>query len=132
MFAPPYYPHVFLDENNPNERTLQELVKHVYEEALQEDGKVRLKRFFPGLSDVSYCRVYDADKVLTTLKENMPVLDHLYHIPVREIEKLNLPTFNIGPYGKDAHKWTERLEMHYSTQIAPQLLANAIKYVLRT
>ncbi|RIV25917.1 M20/M25/M40 family metallo-hydrolase [Alicyclobacillaceae bacterium I2511] len=130
LFAPPYYPHIALNDSNPYERTLQDLAEQVHADALQADPGVRLKRFFPGLSDVSYCRIDDADQVFATLKENMPVLDRIYHIPVQEIAQLNLPTLNIGPYGKDAHKWTERLELKYSTQIAPQLLANAIKYVM--
>jgi arginine utilization protein RocB len=131
VFAPPYYPHVYLDESNSLERSIQEVANQVYQDALEEDAHVRMKRFFPGLSDVSYCRIHDADKVLSTLKRDMPTLNRLYHVPVNEIIKLNLPTLNIGPYGKDAHKRTERLELSYSTEVAPQLLANSIRYVLQ-
>ncbi len=57
----------------------------------------------------------------------MPVLGNGYDIPFDDILALNVPTVNIGPYGKDAHKSTERLEMNYSTKVAPQLLKRAIE-----
>ncbi len=127
LFAPPYYPHVYLDDLH--DQRIQAVVEKVHQDALQEDDNVRIKRFFPGLSDVSYCRIRDADRIMETLKPNMPLLDFMYNVPIEEISKLNLPTINIGPYGKDAHQWTERLELTYSTEVAPQLVMNTIHYV---
>ena len=129
LLAPPYYPHVYLDDAK-EDRKLQLIVEKVLMDALEEDDAVKVQRFFPGLSDVSYCRIRDADRLVDTLAPNMPVLDHLYRLPIANIAKLDLPTINIGPYGKDAHQWTERLELSYSTEVAPQLLANAIHYTL--
>jgi len=44
---------------------------------------------------------------------------------------LDLPVLNIGPYGKDAHKFTERLHLPYWHNVAPQLLKFAVEEILR-
>lgn len=33
----------------------------------------------------------------------------LYSIPFEDIESLSIPIINIGPWGKDYHKFTERV-----------------------
>lgn len=127
MFAPPYYPHVFLNAEDQREQALQNIVVKVIEDAKNEfDETVQLKKYFPGLSDVSYCRIVDH---VSTLIDNMPLLGNKYKLPIDDIISLNLPTINIGPYGKDAHKRTERLELEYSTNIAPNLLKKTIEYI---
>ena len=132
MFAPPYYPHGQLDQASAKDMLVQRMVEQVIAEASEKFAEtIKVKKFFTGLSDVSYCRVTQPEQVLPTLQENMPLLDNTYLIPFKDIIELNVPTLNIGPYGKDAHKRTERLEMGFSTQIAPLLLANAISYILR-
>ncbi len=45
----------------------------------------------------------------------MPGFGTKYSLPLEEMQKLNLPVVNIGPFGKDAHKFTERLEKDYSS-----------------
>ena len=37
---------------------------------------------------------------------------------------------NIGPFGKDAHKFTERLEKDYSFKVAPTLVYETIMKLL--
>jgi arginine utilization protein RocB len=46
------------------------------------------------------------------------------------MQQLNLPTANIGPFGKDAHKFTERLHRDYSFNVFPQILYDTIKNLL--
>lgn len=131
LFAPPYYPHVYLDRTSEEEKHLLSIVDEVVKDAEEQYGeKIEVKNFLTGLSDVSYCRVRDAVEVVPTLRNNLPLWGKQYNIPIDDIIELNLPTINIGPYGKDAHKRTERLELGYSTKVAPQLLKKAMYYVL--
>ena len=43
----------------------------------------------------------------------MPAFGSKYDLPIKDMQKLNLPVVNIGPFGKDAHQYTERLEKKY-------------------
>ncbi len=131
MFAPPYYPHVYLDADSGQERSLLAVVEKVVRNAEElYNEEIDVKSFMTGLSDVSYCRILNHNEVVPTLESNMPLWANQYNIPIDDIIRLNLPTINIGPFGKDAHKRSERLELDFSTKVAPNLLKNAIYYVL--
>ncbi|QZT35080.1 hypothetical protein HUR95_07610 [Caldalkalibacillus thermarum TA2.A1] len=43
---------------------------------------------------------------------------------------VNVPVCNIGPYGFDAHKKFERLELTYSLEIVPLLTYSVIRHLL--
>ncbi|MBM7693666.1 arginine utilization protein RocB [Peribacillus deserti] len=132
MFAPPYYPHVHLDRSNSNEEKLFEMAEEIKEYARYNFGEeIKLKTFFEGLSDVSYCRLLDADEIIPSLEKEMPLYGKGYNLPLHTIKDLNIPTINIGPYGKDAHKRTERLELPFSLKAAPALLKYAVLSVLK-
>lgn len=131
LLAPPYYPHVYLDDKNENDLKIKKVAENIvsYAKAVF-DEEVHLTKYFTGLSDVSYCRVFHAEEVASALEENMPLFGNGYHIPLDDICALQIPTINIGPQGIDAHKHTERLELHYSTNVVPHLLKMAIKQIL--
>ncbi|UFJ41848.1 M20/M25/M40 family metallo-hydrolase [Brevibacillus humidisoli] len=130
MFAPPYYPHVHLDQQSAEEQKITEVIEQVRKDAAEQYGEeIQVQHFFTGLSDVSYCRIYNPEQVVPTLQSNMPLWGNQYNIPIDDIIALNLPTINLGPYGKDAHKRSERLELHYTTRVVPHLLRRAIDYV---
>ncbi|PLT27938.1 M20/M25/M40 family metallo-hydrolase [Peribacillus deserti] len=132
MFAPPYYPHVYLDKRNPKEEKLFEMAEEIKEYAKYHLGEeIKLKTYFEGLSDVSYCRLIDADEIIPSLEGEMPLYGKGYNLPLHTIKDLNIPTINIGPYGKDAHKRTERLELPFSLKTAPALLKYAVLTVLK-
>ncbi|WP_155241950.1 hypothetical protein [Clostridium pasteurianum] len=42
------------------------------------------------------------------------------------IKNLNIPAINYGCYGKDAHKWTERVYKPYSFDILPKLILSTV------
>jgi arginine utilization protein RocB len=46
------------------------------------------------------------------------------------MEALSVPVINIGPWGKDLHKFTERVYKLDLYERTPALLASAIDYVL--
>ncbi|WP_230128382.1 M20/M25/M40 family metallo-hydrolase [Bacillus sp. CECT 9360] len=129
MFAPPYYPHVSLQKDSDRDEKVLSIAEAIIDEAKDTyNEELKLKQFFTGLSDVSYCRLMDADRVIPSLVSEMPLYGKKYKLPLKEIEALDIPTINLGPYGKDAHKRTERLELTFSTETVPELL----KYALRT
>lgn len=124
LLQPPYYPHVKLNEKEDQALlALTNDLQKIGTESFQES--IVLKTFFPGLSDVSYLRSQGETKVETTLDTFMPLYQQNYHIPMEAIQQLNIPTINVGPFGKDAHKRTERLQLSYSTKVAPVLLRYA-------
>ena len=44
---------------------------------------------------------------------------------------MNLPVVDIGPFGKDAHKFTERIEKNYTFQVAPELVYKTVMNLLQ-
>lgn len=131
MLAPPYYPHVYLNYTTKQEERISKMVAFIIEESeTQFQEKIKVKPFFNGLSDVSYCRMLNDQESLSAIYENMPLLGNGYNIPIAAIREFNVPTINIGPFGKDAHKSTERLEVKFSTEVFPKLLKRAIKFYL--
>ena len=63
--------------------------------------------------------------------EPLPPTNSVFDIPLEEMQKLNLPVVNIGPFGKDAHKFTERIEIDYSYNVAPGLVRDTILGLLK-
>ncbi|RFU62919.1 M20/M25/M40 family metallo-hydrolase [Peribacillus glennii] len=132
MFAPPYYPHVSLLKDGGRDEKIRSIAEGIIHEAKDVfRQEIKLKQFFTGLSDVSYCRLLDADRVIPSLKDEMPLYGKKYKMPLKEIEELNIPTINLGPFGKDAHKRTERLELSFSLDTLPHLLKYTVDSVLK-
>lgn len=126
MFAPPYYPHVYLGDDRKDRNAMRIVEECVAIAKDRYDETVSVKSFFPGLSDVSYCRLRDKDKVTTILEKEMPLYGNGYDLPLTIIGELEIPAINLGPYGKDAHKRTERLEVPFSTEVLPVVLKHAV------
>ena len=128
LLQPPYYPHVSLDRTK--DHNMLQMVDELRHYAAEQCGEqVAVKTFFPGLSDVSYCRVSDDETAVDSLQRHMPLFEHGYDIPLKQIAHIDMPTINIGPFGKDAHKRTERLQLSYSTKTAPLLLKKALQTI---
>ncbi len=97
---------------------------------MDTDYNIINKKFYPYISDLSFVSAPKDEKIMKTLKHNMPALDSKYKLPLDAMQKLSLPVVNIGPFGKDAHKFTERLEKKYSFEVAPKLVERTIKNLL--
>jgi len=61
-------------------------------------------------------------KLLKTLKIICLDLEQKYDLPLEDMQKLDLPVLDIGAFGKDAHRFTERIEKKYSFEVAPVLV----------
>lgn len=130
FFAPPYYPHVSMDDNNPAHQNVIEACEHAIKYAKDEFGvDIKRSNYFQGLCDLSYFALEDAEEVLSYLKPNMPTLDRTYSLPLEAIEKISVPVINYGPHGRDAHKYTERLLVDYSFAQVPVILRELTNYL---
>ncbi|MBM7650419.1 arginine utilization protein RocB [Bacillus ectoiniformans] len=126
FFSPPYLPHNFLREDDRAEQAILHTIKQV----LAKDEKVSgeaysVKKFFPYLADGSYLSIHETNAELESLLNNLPNLGSLYTLPVDQIRKLNIPSINMGVFGKDGHKWTERVYKPYSFGVLPGLIREA-------
>ncbi len=127
-FAAPYCPH----------NTMQEAEKELLGTIMQIADRVgpacgenyRIQRFFPSLSDSSYLKIDDTKASIDSLYHNFPEMDKLYPTPVNQIKALNIPAVNYGCYGKDAHKWTERVNVTYTFGVLPELVYETIRTLL--
>ncbi|HSQ33781.1 MAG TPA: M20/M25/M40 family metallo-hydrolase, partial [Peptostreptococcaceae bacterium] len=130
FFAPPYYPHVGLNEDKEFDKKLIEAADKIIDKAKNEYGvEIKKQKYFQGLSDLSYFALEDAEEVMEYLKPNMPSLGYRYTLPLEEIKKLNIPVINYGPHGRDAHKFTERILVDYSYEVVPKLVRNLVEEI---
>jgi arginine utilization protein RocB len=129
-FSPPYYPHIYVKGDSDREKKLVEAVDKAIANAGDEYNIVN-KKFYPYISDLSYAAAPREEKAVESLKENMPGFGVRYSLPLKEMQELNLPVVNIGPFGKDAHKFTERVEMGYSFGVLPQILLDTVSELMK-
>lgn len=124
FFAPPYYPAVNSSENT----FIQEKVA-LAKATLADTYKVTAKQihYFNGICDLSYVN-YDAnDQGWHVYQQNTPVWGESYDIPFTDMQQLQAPVLNIGPFGKDAHKISERLHKKSAFIYTPHVLETVIK-----
>lgn len=127
-FAPPYYPHNFVKGETEKEKRLLSAVQAAVKDAKEiYDYTIVVKKFYPYISDLSYCYIPQGEESLSKLIKNMPAWPKKYLLPIAAIQKISMPVVNIGPYGKDAHKLTERVSMSYSLDAMPLILKNTIE-----
>lgn len=132
FFAPPYCPHNTLKDENEFENSIIEKIKECVNTVGKENNEdFEVLQFFPSLSDSSYLKIDDDLNSIENLKNNLPNWAEIYNIPVNEMKKLNIPAINYGCYGKDAHKWTERVYKPYSFNTLPKLISSTVYEFLK-
>ena len=132
FFAPPYYPHVGLDESREFDSKLINLANSIVKKGKSEyQEEIKIQKYFQGLSDLSYFALQDADLVMKFLKTNMPSLGYRYDIPLDDIRELDLPVINLGPHGRDPHKYTERILVDYSYETVPKLIRELVEGIFK-
>jgi arginine utilization protein RocB len=104
----PYYPHV----NNKTithklpfdlEATINQIASEKYNLVFESQG------YFMGISDLSYATWCGDKEDIKRIKNNSPGWDVIYKIPFKALSTLEMPVINLGPWGKDLHKITERV-----------------------
>jgi arginine utilization protein RocB len=83
-----------------------------------------------GISDLSYASWNGNEQDVLAIRENSPGWDAIYHIPFDSVQSLRMPVVNIGPWGKDLHKMTERVYLKDVYERVPEILAQLITDIL--
>lgn len=128
--APPYYPALSSREIEGKGGIIEKL-EHHYRTYLYEKHRYQLKteEYFKGICDISYC---GSDK---EVEEHQSVLDlmavnrGLYHIDFELIDELAVPGVNLGPWGKDLHKLTERVYEKDVFEVIPNYLLYLLEHI---
>jgi arginine utilization protein RocB len=127
LYAPPYYPAV----NSSDDKLVKQCIAFVQQQAHDKFNlSVHQVHYFNGICDLSYVNYQDVQGGWTTFQANTPVWGTAYNIPFESMKKLQAPVLNIGPFGKDAHKRTERLHMKSAFEVTPLLVENMIKMII--
>lgn len=123
-YGAPYCPHNTLQGKDTwMIKKIEKIADRVSEKCNEE---YRLMRFFPSLSDSSYLKLDDTEESIQNLVDNFPAFKDLYPVPLKKIKVLNIPAINYGCYGKDAHKWSERVHIPYTFEVLPELILETI------
>lgn len=131
--SPPYYPHISNCQIPQLSSKVKDLFSFICEESQKSfSTKPTAMEFFMGISDLSYLNVQDYQQTVPIIENNMPLWGELfYDIPFREMEELNIPVVNIGPWGKDLHKYTERVYLPDVEEYVPDIIESVIDYMLK-
>ena len=79
----------------------------------------------------SFSGISESEEVTAALNEYMPLFGKYYDIPFADLEKISMPCINIGPWGKDFHKLTERVYKPDLYERTPAILDHAIRMLLK-
>ncbi|MED4202723.1 M20/M25/M40 family metallo-hydrolase [Neobacillus mesonae] len=122
-----YSPRVELTGKNEREQKLLDALDHAVE-AVQTHYPYPIvtKNYFPYVCDMSCVALSDDDEGIRAVSENNPGWGTKHYVDYQAIRDINVPTINIGPYGYDAHNRYERMELHYSTEIVPNITNEVI------
>lgn len=130
--VPPYYPNVanVLDrEEDEKTAGLFDRLNGFVRERWQQNY-IR-EDFYTGISDLSYSGISNGSETRDSLKSGMPFFGKIYSLPISEIQNISMPCVNIGPWGKDFHKLTERVYKEDLYQRTPEILDFAIREMLQ-
>ncbi|WPF79300.1 M20 family metallopeptidase [Bacillus velezensis] len=133
FYAPPYLPHNYLKEESTRDRLLQHVIQEAVDKTAALTGETFVfKKFFPYLADGSFLSLHETDEEVSAFTDNFPGWDVIGTIPFKEIRELNIPSVNIGVYGKDGHKWTERVYKPYTFHVLPELIQQTTMHLLHS
>lgn len=129
--TPPYYPstnNLMLGERAKEIEAVIEDIKSYAKNNFNEDYKV--ENYFTGISDLSYAMLVSSKDDIDYIEENMLMWGDIYYIPLEIIKEISMPVLNVGPWGKDLHKYTERVNKDDLFYRTPQLLDLVITKLL--
>ncbi|APH37551.1 M20/M25/M40 family metallo-hydrolase [Bacillus velezensis] len=133
FYAPPYLPHNYLKEESSRDRLLQHVIQEAVDKTAASTGETFVfKKFFPYLADGSFLSLHETDEEVSAFTDNFPGWDVIGTIPFKEIRELNIPSVNIGVYGKAGHKWTERVYKPYTFHVLPELIQQTTMHLLHS
>ena len=111
--------------DSPAALRLEQAVREVAAEA----GSVAVTEYFAGISDISFFGEA-AESALDTVAANTPLWGTAIRWPTGGA-LAQIPTVNIGPWGRDYHTPLERLHVDYAWGVLPGLIRGVVERVLR-
>lgn len=122
-FGSLYYPPAYITGETERQRRLREAAsEQAAAVSRQADIAIRLKPFFAGISDMSFLGSSISDEDVAAIALNTPAWEARLRFDYGAISALDLPTINIGPWGRDYHQRLERVHAPYSFEIVPELV----------
>jgi arginine utilization protein RocB len=129
--SPPYYPSIHNDEFQNLPDGVDSLTDHLIGIAENRwQDTYQKKNYIMGITDLSYAALQNGEDILPVIGPNMPLWQKTYDIPFAGMAALSVPVTNIGPWGKDLHKFTERVYKPDLCERTPALLECAVDYLL--
>lgn len=129
--VPPYYPSACNLSFEAEDRKIAQLYGTLAGFARESFGQDYSREyFFTGISDLSYSSLSAPAAIRTALERSMPLFGLGYDLPLEDIHALSMPSVNIGPWGKDFHKLTERVLLEDLKVRTPRLIHRAVSYML--
>ena len=132
--SPPYYPNIsnrHLEGIDPEKRRFAERLPDLVRAAGEKvySRQMERKPYFMGISDLSYVAFLDATEI-ACVRENMPLLQAgMYDLPFEDMARVSMPILNIGAWGKDPHKFTERVYIPDVAEAVPALYVELIRAI---
>lgn len=129
-FLPPYYPDIRPEPSDPALAELLAAIQKTMDFARQNfAADLRLKKYYMGISDMCYTGLSQSRDVQPLL-HNLVGEGLIYDFPAADLKKFHVPAIDLGGFGKDFHKASERLEKHYSLDILPELYVHLLEQLL--
>lgn len=126
---PPFYPNVcnrLCFSDRPEILSLSDTLTAFTEKEFSQHYVE--EHFFTGICDLSYCAA--AEDLSPSLQKYMPLFGDCYSIPSADITQISMPGINIGPWGKDFHKMTERVLKEDLYHRTPRIVDYAVRLML--
>jgi arginine utilization protein RocB len=131
-YSSQFYGRITVTGKNELERQLLDSVREAVEFVQDySDKPIKTKMFYPYVSDANFIASSDDIGEIKTLKKNMPAWGTKYTYPIDDILEINVPVVNIGTFGKDGHKLTERVHMKYTFENVPNITYTTIRKLLK-
>lgn len=120
-FAPPYYPDRYPSSKNSEFDSFFNTIDYIIDYAKSKfNESIVTDDYYTGICDLSYTGIKD-DIDMDSIESNLIGLGYTYSFPFEYLKKLNIPGIVFGVYGKDIHKYTERLNIPYAFDVLPYL-----------
>ncbi len=127
-FAPPLYPAYHSDQMAAKEGVGSWQFRKIKKASETAGCKVKKVHYFTGISDLSYCGTC-GDMDFSGYAAETPLWGGGYQVDFEEIGKLNIPAVLMGPWGKDIHRRTERVNRKSLLVELPEILYTLIENI---
>ncbi len=125
-FAPPLYPAYHSDQMAGKEGVGSWQFRKIRKASEAAGCKVKKVHYFTGISDLSYCGTC-GDMDFSGYAAETPLWGGGYQVDFDEIGKLNISAVLMGPWGKDIHRRTERVNRKSLLMELPEILHTLIE-----